>query len=193
MGSSPISSRNRVPLFRLLEQSLPVGFGVGEGPAFVAEQFAFQERFRQGRIVDGNKRRVEAFAVPVQGSGDQFLAGAALPRDEDGNVGLRHADDLGKQGFHGRAVADEVVEPPGAGGFPFQALHFPLDGAMGDGPVESRLQEVHVDGFGHEIIRPGPDRCDGAVETPKSGDGDNGDVRPVGRDPLAQFNTGHAR
>ena len=93
------------PFFRLLEKPLAVGFGIGEGTALVAEKFAFQKRFRQGRTIDGNKRCVAAFALPVQGSSDQLLAGTALTRDEDGNTGFRHADDLGKQRFHGRAVA----------------------------------------------------------------------------------------
>jgi hypothetical protein len=61
--------------------------GAGEGAFFVAEQFAFEEVFRDGGAVDADVIVLAAQAQAVQGAGDQFLARAAFAEDEDGGVG----------------------------------------------------------------------------------------------------------
>ena len=93
----------------LLEAADAAGLGAGEGAAFVAEQFAFQQGFGDGGAVDGDEGRFGAVAVLVDGAGDEFLAGAGLAADE-------HVDGLGGDaanflvdGLHGAAVADEGV------------------------------------------------------------------------------------
>src|SRR5262249_28592098 len=62
----------------LLELADAFAFGAGEGAFLVAEKFAFQERFRNGGTIDGEKRPFGTPAVAVDRAGDEFLAGAAL-------------------------------------------------------------------------------------------------------------------
>ena len=45
-----------VPQVGLLEAADPARVGAGESAAFVAEQFAFQQRFGDGRAVDRHER-----------------------------------------------------------------------------------------------------------------------------------------
>ena len=82
-GSSPISSRKRVPL---LEIPLAGFDGAGERAFFVAEKFGIDRSFRNGPAVDGEILAVLAAAVLVDDLRDVFLADAALARDEDRQV-----------------------------------------------------------------------------------------------------------
>ena len=72
--------------------------GSGEGAFLVAEDLAFDEGFRDGGAVDGDKGLVLAGRKLVDGAGDQLLAGAAFAGDEDrGGAGgdqLDEAEDL---------------------------------------------------------------------------------------------------
>ena len=52
--------------------------GAGERPFLIAEQFAFQQIFRYGGAVEGNKRAFGAPAQIVQPLGDHLLAGSRL-------------------------------------------------------------------------------------------------------------------
>ena len=64
---------------------------VGERAFFVAEQLAFEQRFRDGRAVDGDEGLGLAEALVVQRLGDQVLAGAVLAFEQDGG-GLADGD-----------------------------------------------------------------------------------------------------
>src|SRR6516165_10840387 len=68
----------------LLELTDAAAVGAGEGALLVAEQLALQEALRDGRAVEGQKRRMSAGTVLVEGAGDEFLAAATLPGDEYG-------------------------------------------------------------------------------------------------------------
>ena len=93
----------------LLEAADAPGFRAGERAAFVAEQFAFQQGFRDGRAIDGDERRVGAVAVLVNGAGDQFLAGAGFAANQHGDRLGGDAADFLVDGLHGAAVADDGV------------------------------------------------------------------------------------
>ena len=60
--------------------------GSGEGAFLMAKQLAFQEIFRNGPAINGNKRALLPQAVSMNGAGDQALSSAALSGDENGNV-----------------------------------------------------------------------------------------------------------
>ena len=47
-------------MIRLFESPDPPGFGPGECATFVAKELAFEQRFRNGRAVDGDKRALSA-------------------------------------------------------------------------------------------------------------------------------------
>ena len=87
-----------------------VAFGVGEGPRFVPEQLALQQRVRQRRTVDGHKPFPLARRKVVNGAGKQFLARAARSLDEHGAAAGRDLRQDFEQLHHGRASADDVFE-----------------------------------------------------------------------------------
>ena len=71
--------------------------GAGEGALLPAEQFAFHEPGRQRGAVDLDHHVAAARAEPVDGLGDEFLAGAGLAAHE--HRGVRGRDLL----HHGAA------------------------------------------------------------------------------------------
>ncbi len=62
----------------------------GERALFVAEQFAFEQRFRNRGAVDANVIRLAPPAQMVQRAGDEFLARAAFAENQNARVGLRN-------------------------------------------------------------------------------------------------------
>src|ERR1035438_3470547 len=89
--------KQRAPVGQLEATGSPLG-RAGKCALFVAEDLAFDERFRDGRAVDRDKRTRLARAQVMQGAGHQFLACAAFAGDEHRNVGggnlLDEAEDL---------------------------------------------------------------------------------------------------
>ena len=94
-------------LVRLLEAADAPLVSAGERAAFVAEQFAFQQVFRDGGAIDRDKRGFGARAVLVDGAGDQFLARAGFAPDEHGDGLGGDAADFLAHVLHRAAGADE--------------------------------------------------------------------------------------
>ena len=82
--------------------------GPGKSPLLIAEQFAFQQRVRQGRAVDHHKRLLGPFAGGVQGVCDKLLAGARFAVDVDRDVRGRVAGDVFFQLHDAGRLADDV-------------------------------------------------------------------------------------
>ena len=67
----------------------------GECALLVAEDFAFDQRFRNGGAVDGDERLALARAELVDGARHQLLAGAAFAGDQHrGGAGRHHLDQV---------------------------------------------------------------------------------------------------
>src|SRR2546428_5475240 len=66
--------------------SLPSLVRAGERPAFVAEEFAFDEALRQRRAVHAHKGLVPSCAPLVNRACQQLLAGTSLPGDQDRGI-----------------------------------------------------------------------------------------------------------
>ena len=79
---------------RLLELSRLATGRAGERAFFVAEQFAFQKRFAEGRAVQTDERTVAAIASEVNRASDQFFADAAFAADQHGRIGRSDSADL---------------------------------------------------------------------------------------------------
>ncbi len=73
---------------QLEEPGLSVLLRTGEGPFLIAEEFALDEIFRNGRKVGGHEGAVCPCGRIVDGGGQQLLSGAALAGDEDGVIRL---------------------------------------------------------------------------------------------------------
>ena len=75
------------------------------------EQFRFQQRFRQGTAVHGDKHALGPRAPVVNGAGHKFLSCAALPKDENRRVARRDLLDKSDHLAHGAAgVKDHPLE-----------------------------------------------------------------------------------
>ena len=93
----------------LLEFADAPPVGARESAALVAEQFAFQQRFRDGGAVDRQERGLAAAAVLVDRPGHQFLAGPALAEDQHGHVLRGDAADRLIEFLHGRRAAHQLI------------------------------------------------------------------------------------
>jgi hypothetical protein len=133
------------------EQALPGAIGAGEGAFLVAEQFALQQRFRKRRAVHGDKRLVCAGTVAVQGTGDQFLPGAGLARDQDGGVGGRDAAGDGANRFDGRTRAKDFRLALQANDRAFQQGVLTQQARMPDSAIRGRANHFRLERFGQKI------------------------------------------
>ncbi len=92
------------------ETSAPRRHGSGEGALFVAEQFRFEQVFRQRSAVEAHVRAVGARRMVVDGVGDEFLAGAGFATQQDRGVPFGDHAHLVEHPAHRRRTADDVVE-----------------------------------------------------------------------------------
>src|SRR5690348_3972890 len=94
---------------RLFKPADPARISARKRAAFVAEKFAFQEVFRNGRAIDGDEGRLGPAAVLVDGARDQLFARAGLASNKDGDGFIGDAADLLVDGLHRAAVAHQGV------------------------------------------------------------------------------------
>ena len=76
---------------------------------FVAKQLAFKKRFRHAGTVDRNKRPIFASTGLVNGVGDQFLAGAGFPKQEDGGIRIGNTQDFLQHPDERRRTPDQTL------------------------------------------------------------------------------------
>ena len=84
--------------------------GAGESAALVAEKFGFEQIFRQGAAIDWHEGCKLPPAVEVQRPGDQFLAGAAFPQNQNGALRVSHALNHLEHILHLWSVANDLAE-----------------------------------------------------------------------------------
>ena len=83
--------------------------GAGEGTAFMPEQLALQQIFRQGCAVYLDERLVSPVADKLDQAGDQLFAGPGLSLDQNRGVALGHFLDQGKNLLDLRAPAHQRI------------------------------------------------------------------------------------
>jgi len=88
------------PLVRLLEDAVMAGGGPGEGAALVAEELARNERGTERARVERHERPRGARARVVKSAGRELLAGARIPRHENGSLERREAEQLAPERLH---------------------------------------------------------------------------------------------
>ena len=84
-----------------------VGNGAGEAAATMAEELTVGELSRGARAVVGQEHAAAPRRPGVDGARDEVLAGAALARNQHGEVVALHALNLLGDALHGGARADE--------------------------------------------------------------------------------------
>ena len=97
------------PPVGLAEEPLLVALRAGERPLHVAEQLALQQVRRDGAAVHAEERHLRARRLRVHRLGDDLLAGAALARDEHGDVRVLEPIEQRVQTAHRRARPDEAT------------------------------------------------------------------------------------
>jgi hypothetical protein len=106
---SPISSSSSVPPLAASNSPATVAVGAGERAFAIAEQFAFQQVFRDRRAVLHDERLGAARAAIVNRARDDFLAGAGFAAQQHG---VRAVQDFADQRMglaHRRAFADQAI------------------------------------------------------------------------------------
>ena len=94
----------------LFESALARLDSTRKGAAFVAEEFGFEQVFRQRRAVELDQRVAGARRVVMDGVSDQFLAGTRLAADQHGRVPLGNHARLIENPAHDCRAADHAVE-----------------------------------------------------------------------------------
>lgn len=92
-----------------LELARPVGLGVCEGPAHVAEELALEKALGEGTYVHADHRAAGALREAVYLPGQHVLARAVLAGDEDAGVCLGHLLHYLAQLLHLRGLSPEHV------------------------------------------------------------------------------------
>ena len=98
----------RRPLVGGFELAGLVAIGPREAPFDVAEELGFEECLGDSRAIDRREHLRGAGPAKVNGAGDDFLAYAALPRNEHFRVGARHAVDLLLERNHRGTLPDQL-------------------------------------------------------------------------------------
>ena len=94
---------------RKFELSWFAAYSSGEGAFFVAEEFAFEQIFRDGGAVDFDEGAGGAVRVLMDGVGDEILADAAFAAEENGGIRGSDALDERENGLHFFAAGDDIV------------------------------------------------------------------------------------
>jgi hypothetical protein len=139
-----------------LQQPDLVGGGAGEGALLVAKQLRLDQVLGQRRAVDLDERALGPAAAHVDRVGNQLLARAVLPLDQDVGVAFGDRFDQLEELAHLLALADDVGERILLPHLLLQALMLgALDLQVG-GAVEDRDQARRIEvGFFEEEERAG--------------------------------------
>src|SRR5262249_5153120 len=67
----------------LLKTANPTSAGACESAAFVAEQFAFEQRFRDSGAIDSDEGAANAVAMLINRARDQFFTGSGFTTNQN--------------------------------------------------------------------------------------------------------------
>src|SRR5574343_615293 len=108
------------------EQGSPVGLqnlagcpflaGAGKRTPLVTEQFGFDQGFRNGGAVEGDKRSVVAWSALMVGLGEHFLAGARFALNENRDVLAQHSASAIDRSLQAGVAGVDGVQRQGAFG-----------------------------------------------------------------------------
>ena len=158
-GGADFVQENRAAVGQLELADLVAG-GAGERTGHVAEQFAFQQCFRQRPAGHFDKRLVAPGAVAMNRPGDQRLAGAAFAGDQHGGLGVGHAFDHVEHAPHPVIVADDVLDAEPQIELRLQILVLFQHFALIQRPANGDFQLFVDQRLGEQIERPGPNGLD---------------------------------
>ena len=149
-----------------------VSLRICEATLAMAEEFAFEKRFRHGAEVDGDERLLRPARLAMDLARDEFLAGAVLAEDQDIGIGGCRPRDERQHALHRRRIAEQGRTPrwrrslarlPARGRGCARSMQPRRIARDGDEPVV-------VPGFEHEIGRAALHGLDGDLYAAVRGD-----------------------
>ena len=148
-----------------LEQAPLLLACVGEGPALVPEELAFEQRVGNRRARDVHERTVRAVAAEMQHLRREVLAGAALARQEHRRCRAeRHAPEQVAQRDDGRRLADDALEREGLRLAGAQHAELAPQACRLERLLDQPRHVVQVERLVGEVIRADLHRLDGRVD-----------------------------
>ena len=192
-GSSPISSRNSVPLSATSTRPCLAAIALGERPLLVPEQLGLDQALREGGAVERDERGGAAPAVLPEGVRDQLLAGAALALDQHRRVRRRHLADQREDLPQLPAPADELDRGLLADEFLLEQPVLDAELAVLVGAVDEDHQLVELVGLGQVVEGPVLHRLDGRLHGGLAGEHDDRRRRGVLPQLLHRREAVHAR
>ena len=165
----------------------------GERAFLVAKNFAFHQRVRNRGAVDGNERLGGARAEFVNGSRQQFLAGAAFTGNQNrggaGSHQLGQPEDL----LHGFGRAHQRTQRALVPELPLGHLQFAPDFALPRRILQDGAQPRRIHRLFNEIVGAKLHRRDRRIDAPLRRQQDYRNLARLERDLLQQFHAVHAR
>lgn len=147
--------------------------GTGEGAAFVAEEFAFEQLWGEGGAVDDDEFGFGSAAEVVEGVGDEFLAGTAFAFDEDGGACGSDLLDAFEDPLHGGGIAEELVEAEAVVDLALEGSVFLFEVSAAEGAADEEVEFLDIDWFGDEVPCPAAHGFDGGVDAAVGGHHDD--------------------
>ena len=161
-GSSPdLVEEQRAAVGQFEQTRLGVG-RAGERATHVAEQFALEQGLDDGRAVDHDEAPVRTRTELVQGTRDQFLAGAGLAADERRPHVRRHRAQHPEQLLHRHGSADHAVERDACGPFG-RKQPYPAPQRIVEAIGQECAQLLDVDRLAQVVVHAEADGGDGRL------------------------------
>src|SRR5215469_1877035 len=110
----------------------------------MAKEFALDEALRQRGTIHSDEGPRAPGAESMDGARDEFLAGSALPGNEDRSRSGSDLSDQRKDLFHGCRLADQIAQYALVAQLSIQKLGFSDEVALLDGTIEQRRQDVRL-------------------------------------------------
>ena len=145
--------QQRAVLRHLEAAGAPLG-GARERALLVAEQFAFDQRFRQRRAIDGDKRSLPPRAQRVHGARHQFLAGAAFAGDQHAGLARSGLLQQRKNLLHLGGSAHQFAERALVAELPLQIPLVGQQAGMAAGAADQHFQHAGLDGLFQKPVGP---------------------------------------
>lgn len=166
-------------LVRLHELAQLIVVGARERAGDVAEQFAFEQRFRQRAACDFHEWPVAARAAPVDGAGDQRLARAAFSRNQYGSLRVGDAVDHIEHAAHARIMSDDVLHAEAKVELGLERLVFFENLSLIEGALDGKQQFIIEQRFGEQIEGAAPHRFNRGLYRSIACNQDDGSLRSL--------------
>ena len=182
-----------MPPWAISNSPFLVAVAAGKSSLHVPEEFTLQELGGNRAAVDRDEGPVAPGTQIVNGLGDQFLPGTALPRDQNRAAARAHLGNEFRDPPDRLALADDVLEVTLTAmktGLELAILQ--LESPLPDAVLDDQQQLFVAKRFGHEVERSQPGRLHRVFNGRIGRDHDDGQVRIQLQDLLQRLKSADA-